>query len=190
MKKTRKFLTAILAFMIVNLYAGIRLFHQVKEMRLNFTPISIKLMNQFPPQVINVLDVDNDGEDEVSLTHSATFPNKQHVSVFELIRSLYHMEYYGDILAPLNCVFFDIYDDPHLNTYVFRFLEVEKGNLFLKEIDNRQNLINVRPFQSPDQQFSEKGNWFKKPTAVDLDGDNKKELVIILNSNYIGFSNA
>jgi len=184
MKKTKKFLTLILAFMIVNLYAGIRLFHQVKEMRLNFTPISIKLMNQFPPQVINALDVDNDGEDEVSLTHSATFPNKQHVSVFELIRSLYHMEYYGDILAPLNCVFFYMYDDPHLNTYVFRFLEVEKGNLFLKEIDNRQNLINVRPLQSPDQQFSEKGNWFKKPTAVDLDGDNKKELVIILHSNY------
>jgi signal transduction histidine kinase len=180
MKKTIKFLTVILAFIIVNLYAGIRIF----ELKLNFTPISIKLMNPFPPQVINALDIDNDGEDEVNLSHSATFPNKQHVSVFELIRSHYHMEYYGDILAPLDCVFFDMYDSPKLNTFVFRFLEVEKGNLFLKEIDNRQNLVNTRPFQNLDRQFAERGNWFKKPTAVDLDGDNKKELVIILHSNY------
>jgi outer membrane protein assembly factor BamB len=184
MRKTRKLLIAILALIIINLYAGIRIFQQLKELKLSFTPISIKLMNPFPPQVINALDVDDDGEDEVTLAHSATFPNKQHVSVFELIRSQYHMEYYGDILAPLNCVFFDIYEHPQLNTYIFRFLEVEKGDLFLKEIDNRQYLVNTRPFQNLDQQFAETGNWFKKPTAVDLDGDNNKELVIILHSNY------
>jgi outer membrane protein assembly factor BamB len=184
MKKTIKFLTVILAFIIVNLYVGIRLFQQLKESKLSFTPISIKLMNPFPPQVIGALDVDNDGEDEVNLVHSATFPNKRHVSVFELIRSHYSMEYYGDILAPLNCVFFDIYERPQLNTYIFRFLEVEKGNLLLKEVDNRQYLVNTRPFQSLDQQFAEKGNWFKNPAAVDLDGDNNKELAIILHSNY------
>lgn len=184
MKKTIKFLTVILAFIIVNLYVGIRMFQQLKESKLSFTHISIKLMNPFPPQVIGALDVDDDGEDEVNLSHSSRFPNKRHVSVFELIRSHYSMEYYGDILAPLNCVFFDIYESPQLNTYIFRFLEVEKGNLFLKEIDNRQDLVNTRPFQNLGHQFAEKGNWFKKPTAVDLDGDNNKELVIILNSNY------
>lgn len=184
MKKKIKFLTVILAFMMVNLYTGIRLFHQVKELKFIFTPISIKLMRDPPPQVTGTLDVDDDGEDEVNFSHPSSSPNNQHVSVFELIKDSYHPEYFGDILAPLNCVFFDMYDHPQLNTFVFRFLEVAEGNLFLKEIDNRQNLINVRSFQSLGQQFAEKGNWFKDPSAIDLDGNNKKELVIILKSNY------
>jgi hypothetical protein len=184
MKRTVIFAAVVLTVFIIDIYTGSLFLRQVRELKRRLAPIIVKILKDEPPRMLDRLDADDDGKDEVAHSVLSVFPNKQHVSVFELIDSKFHQEYYGDITAPVDAVFFDIYFNRQLNTYVFRFLKVDMGELYLMEIDNRQNLQSSLAFEKPGQQFTWKRNGFKKPQTADLDGDGKKELIIILHSAF------
>lgn len=176
----------LLTFIIINLYAGTCLFYQLQEFNRQHMniPIAIEVLKgqPHPPILVGTLDVDDDGEDEVVYSHVFSVPEKQSISVFEHTSNDYHQDFYGDILADMNYIFLDIYYKPGLETYVYRFLEVEKGTLFLKEVDNRMNPVDNLEFAPLQKSFVTPGNWFKDPVLVDLEADGNKELVLILDS--------
>lgn len=176
----------LLTFIIINLYAGTCLFYQLKEFKRQHMniPIVIEVLKgqPHPPIMVGGLDVDDDGEDEVVYSHVFSFPKKQSISVFEHASNDYHQDFYGDILADMNYIFLDIYYKPGLETYVYRFLEAEKGVLFLREVDNRMNPVDSLEFAPLQKSFVTLGNWFKDPVMVDLEADGNKELVLILDS--------
>jgi signal transduction histidine kinase len=185
-KKTAGYLMILLTFIIINLYAGTCLFYQLQEFKRQHMniPIAIEVMENQPnpPKLVDALDVDDDGEDEVVYSHVYSFPKKQSISVFEHMYNDYHQDFYGDILADINYIFLDIYYKPGLETYVFRFLEAGKGVLFLREVDNRMNPVDNLEFAPLKKTFITSGNWFKDPVLVDLEADGNKELVLILDS--------
>jgi hypothetical protein len=59
-------------------------------------PVSVELLRGLPPKLAGRIDVDHDGEDEVVYSHPASYPNKQHISVFSHINRGYRQEFYGD----------------------------------------------------------------------------------------------
>jgi signal transduction histidine kinase len=192
-KNTGRWIT-LLTFIIINLYAGLRLFYQFKEFKQFYmtVPITIESMKEqtYLPWLADALEVDDDGEDEIVYSCLLSPPQQQAISVFERMSDDYKTEYYGDILASLDYIFFDIYYNPELETYVFRFLDVENGRLVLREVDNRMNPVKNLDFEKLKKSFAVPGNWFKKAFLVDLDpaprekGDEKKELILILHSEY------
>lgn len=142
--------------------------------------ISAMEMTRQPPLLTETLDVDLDGEDEVFHTHNYIISHKQDVSLFEPFQRHYECHYYGEILVPASFTFFGAYYDKYLQTYVFRFLDYEKGELFLKDMDNRQNLYKRLNVKGPGIKLNpDVPMAFLKPITVDLEEDGKDELIVL-----------
>ncbi len=186
MKHRLKYLTVLLTFLVFNLYTGIRLFHYLSEFNLQHKPVSIGILESSSPLLTgnHRIDVDLDGADEAVSTVIAGFPNMQLISVFKPVNSDYSREFFGDTRAPLGFEFFDCYYNNQLKTYVFRFLEARSDGLFVREVDNRGNVLDKQlELEGLLRPLKKDGKWFLQPQPVDLDADNKNELVIILKSD-------
>ncbi len=189
MKHRLKYLTALLAFLLFNLYSCIRIAHYLNEFNFQHKPIAIKILEQTPPRLDHrgKIDADSDGEDEVVFTSIACFANIQTFSVYKPLHKDYACEFFGDTRTPLNFEFFECYYNNQLETYVFRFLEVRDGGLFIREIDNRGNILDKQlQLESLTRPIKMDGKWFFQPQLVDLDADNKNDLVIVLKSDSPG----
>lgn len=189
MKQRFKYLTALLAFLLFNLYSGIRLFNYIKEFNLQHKSIAIKILEGTTPELggNGKIDADRDGEDEVVFASKAGFANIQSFSVFKPLHRDYAREFFGDTRTPLNFEFFECYYNNQLKTYVFRFLEARSGSLFIREIDNRGNILdNQLQLEGLARPIDTDGQWSLHPQLADLDEDNNNELVIILKSDSPG----
>lgn len=187
MKPSIKYVVVVLTFLVIDLYAGIRLFHYIKELNLRHRPVSVDIVEGVLPKLAAPVDIDRDGEDEVAFSQVSGFPNMQLISVFIPLNRDFCREYYGDTRAPRDAVFFDYRYDPRLETYVFRFLETRERDLVVIEIDNRETTLPYRlEFERLERPFEKDENWSPRPQLVDLDADDKNELVVILNSDDPG----
>lgn len=174
----------VITFMLIDIYAGIRLFHYINEFNRRDKPVSIEIVEYNQPDMTDRLDVEGDGEDEAVLSHSSGSPHLKPISVFNPLNRDFLREYYGDTRAPRHYEFFDCYYNQTLKTYVFRFLETTPRGFAVMEIDNRgKTLENRLEFDTLERPFKETGKWTPRPQPIDLDADNKKELVVVLNSD-------
>lgn len=189
MKQRLKYLSALLAFLLFNLYTGIRLFNYIKEFNLQHKSIAIKILEGSTPELggSGKIDADRDGEDEVVFASKTGFANIQTFAVFKPVDRDYSREFFGDTRTPLKFEFFECYYNNRLETYVFRFLEVGSGGLFIREIDNRGNILDKQlQLEGLTRPIDTDGQWSLQPQSVDLDEDNNNELAIILKSDSPG----
>jgi signal transduction histidine kinase len=171
---------SILVFAALNFYIFIDGILCTRDFILMNRRISFTEMTADPPRITETLDVDRDGEDEVFHSYSYGFPNKQAVSLFEPLQRHYNRLYYGEILVPIRYTFFGAYFDDDLKTYVFRFLDYQKGKLFLKDVDNRGYLRKQLEVKGLGLMLNPKAEMtFLKSLVVDLEGDGKKELIVL-----------
>jgi signal transduction histidine kinase len=184
MKKALIYSVSALLFITVNLQLGFYLVNRFKEFETKIAPISLEAIKDLPPFLTGTIDADNDGEDEVFYSSIWHAPNEQQIAVFEPFEITYTPDHYGEILAPINYAFFDIYYNNSLKTYVFRFLELKDGTFFIHDVDNRQNPLHpLKPLQMQNINPQPTGiEGFKGPFLIDLEQDGKKELVVILKS--------
>jgi len=185
MKRPVMVLTLALAFLVIDGYIGVRLFHSIHEYDARFKPVSVEIVEGSASNMAGKLDVDGDGEDEAVISHTTGSPHLKPISVFNPITRDFLREYYGDTRAPRDYEFFDCYYNQSLKTYVFRFLEVTPRGLDVVEIDNRGNTLhqNRLEFDSLERPFKKAGKWSPRPQLIDLDADNKNELVVVLKSD-------
>lgn len=156
----------------------------LQEQLKQYKPVTLELNKNQVTRSTGKLDIDHDGEDEVVVAYTSQIPNSQNINVYEPLYTDYEWEHYGDISAPLQGVFIDMYYNKQTDRYVYRFLEAAQGTLLLREIDNNQDLLGIFPFEKLSRNFLLKTNWFKDPTLVDIDGDGDREMLIILQSIY------
>jgi signal transduction histidine kinase len=173
----------IILLMIVNLYMGIHLIEHLKDFKSNSAPICVEeVIKKDPPRFAGTLDVDDDGEDEVVFSRPYHIANQQEISVFEPLQKDFVYHHYGEILVPLNYVFFDAYYNQEWKINVFRFLEFKGGIFRIVEVDNRQYQRKTIPLEKLNIDLSTQKIDFYPPTLVDLEDDGRLEMVIIFSS--------
>lgn len=187
MKPSIKYVVVVLTFLVIDLYAGIRLYRYIKEFNLRHSPVSVDIVEGTLPKSAAPVDIDRDGEDEVVLTQACGFPNIEQIAVFRPAGRDYCREFYGDTRVLLDTAFFDYRYDHRLDTYVFRFLETRAGGFAVKEIDNRGKTLQYKlEFERLERPLAKDAKWSLSPQLVDLDADDKNELVVLLNSDDPG----
>ncbi len=156
----------------------------LREQLRQYKPVTLELNKSSTTRSTGKLDIDRDGEDEVVVSYTSHTPNCQNTNVYEPLYTDYDWEHYGDIRAPLQGVFIDMYYHKQTDRYVYRFLEAAQRTFLLREIDNRQYQVGIFPFEKLSRNFLLKTNWFKEPQLLDIDGDGDKEMLLILQSIY------
>lgn len=177
-------LLLLLLFILFNIHIGTIMSRQVKSTQIVSKPISIREIRPYPPQQICVLKIDHDNLDEA--VHAGTYhiPGKVDIAAYSPFYLDYQSHFFGEILIPASYRFFEAYYSEKSDTYVFRFLAPLPEGLAMLDIDNRQNRIktviltkNSQPLFVP----TDIGG-LAEPLPVQLEPDQKKNLIILLKS--------
>lgn len=114
-------------------------------------------------------------------------PDKSQVSLFEPHIKHYQFDFYGEILVPRSYIFLDAYFQKKLKLHIFRFIEPIESELFLREVDQRQNPQNSRLLGSFTVKPKKIGSGISHPQLMDLNSDGKDELLLVLDTTYPRF---
>ena len=152
---------------------------------LKLTPLYVEDAVMYQADAIAGFDVDNDGENELLLQrHSRTY-EKTNICLFEGEKIYNSTCAYADILVPLHYRFLEAYFHKQLQRYVFLFLCAEGGDLFLREVDNRQHEVSSRKLA--DLELGAISDLDKRVSPLglfELDHSGKRRLLILLGSFY------
>ncbi|MCP5106611.1 MAG: VCBS repeat-containing protein, partial [bacterium] len=186
MGKLIKFVTAILIFIFVNLYLVIHFIERLEVFRLKNAPIAIDALKDDVPTIAGIVDINEDGEDEVICYIHESLLEKNKVWLFEPgnNKKTAPAPFAGKMIFPEGYRVFDAYLDKKSNSCVFRFLDYSKGDFVLKEVDHHRMTRKEIPFDKLEYRLEGDAFDFSNPIFVDLDSDGNREMLIVFWSFY------
>ena len=152
---------------------------------LKLTPYHVEDPVMDRAEAIAGFDIDNDGENELLLQRYSKTYDKRSICLFEAEKIYNASSAYADILVPLHYRFLEAYFHKQLQRYVFLFLCAEGGDLFLREVDNRQQEVSSRKLA--DLELGTINDLYRRVLPLglfELENNGKRRLLIQLNSFY------
>ncbi len=183
MRKKLTFILITLAFIGVNLFLGIRFFHQLEEFRLKNGPISMDVVDGELPNQITLIDIDGDKEDEL-IYGFYDYINPLEFRIYDPLKKEYKLNSSKNISIPNTYLFLDLHYNNWSKTYVFKFLERVGEKFIIRDIDQHKNLLKEMSFVHSIRFIDKYSSVFEPLGLFDLEGDNRKELLIKLNSGF------
>lgn len=181
--KKLTFISITLAALGVNLFLGIRFFHQLEDFRLKNGPISMEVMDEVPQGPLNLMDIDGDKEDEL-IYGFLYYTNPLELRVYDPLKKKYKLKSSEKIIVPNTYFFLDASYNNNSKTYVFKFQECVEKSLFIRDIDQHNNVLKETRFEHFIQPFPKTTVRFVPLGLLDLQQDGKKELLIRLMAGY------
>jgi hypothetical protein len=183
MGKMIKYLTAVLVFIVVNLYTGILIFDQWEEFRLMNSPVSIKPLVEERYEFIDTVDIDNDGEKEVILRDSR-YSNYNEFLFSRLSPGRDALTVDTRINVPKDTVFLEVLNYKNNKPRCFRFLTSLAGKLILRDRDDKRDVGPPLELEKLSEGFPVKGIGFSNAVFETLEPDGEKRLYIAFGAGY------
>ncbi len=184
MTKQIRWFIFITAFLGLNVYIVSGIIRSYQEFRLRCTPLVLTELKENAGIFLITIDINHDGYDEVVSFSSCGEEDKKQFSVFKPEKIFYQLDFLVDIRVPENFGFLNHAYDKKKKTYLFRFTDTKEGDLFVWEVDNRQNFTMIKKLENLKIKPTARTSVVSPVIMDDLNGDGKKEFVIKMDSWY------
>ena len=182
-------LFVVLAFLTVNALLFYHFFDRLKIYPLYTKPINVQPLRLYGSY--KVLDLDHDGKKE--LVVGTLFPaieGKNEISIFNPFSKKYIFDFLGEFLVKTGYYVIGsrIVEVNGEKDIIFKFVGTENGRIYLKDINNRGEIISSIALERTTIEFQKNGGTrFIYSNLIDLNGDKKKELLGVIFTTYLRF---